>query len=151
MGMPIPADMLNVQNNNGNLQVWPLEVNSAGGTGNATNNLLYNSHRYLGFLMIGVLENLIWSCQTRETVIQTLLMKVHGEPTPPQEIAQYVERLREILHAGGKIKLVQLYTVARGTTEAYATPLCAGELVSKLLDREVERSPQEEADSGALA
>lgn len=57
MGLPIPSDMLNVQVNNGALQVWPLQVFSAGDT----NNLLYNTNRYLLFLFLGVLENLIYS------------------------------------------------------------------------------------------
>jgi hypothetical protein len=61
MGLPIPPDMLNVQENNGALQVWPLEIMSAGGTGAATNNYLWNTHRYLLFLFLGALENLIYS------------------------------------------------------------------------------------------
>jgi len=75
-----------------------------------------------------VLENVTWSCQTRPTVIQTLLMRVHGEPPPLAEIDAYARRLRDITQAGGTIKLVQLYTVARGTTEDYATALAAEEL-----------------------
>lgn len=59
MGMPIPADMLNVQVVGPALQIYPLEIYSAGGTGSATNAYLYNTHRYLLFLMLGVLENLI--------------------------------------------------------------------------------------------
>jgi hypothetical protein len=31
--------------------------------------------------------------------------------------------LRELVDAGCQIKLVQVYTVARGTAEAYVTPL----------------------------
>jgi wyosine [tRNA(Phe)-imidazoG37] synthetase (radical SAM superfamily) len=75
-----------------------------------------------------VLDNLKWCCQTRPTVIQTLMMRVHGAPPPETELDAYVDRLREIVDAGGTIKLVQLYTVARRTTEAYATPLTAEEL-----------------------
>jgi hypothetical protein len=55
-------------------------------------------------------------------------MRVHGEPPPATEVEAFGRRLREIVDSGGKIKLVQLYTVARGTTEAYATALTAGEL-----------------------
>jgi hypothetical protein len=61
-------------------------------------------------------------------VIQTLFMRVHGEAPPAAEVAAYAGRLREIVQSGGVIKLVQLYTVARGTTEAYATALAAAEL-----------------------
>jgi wyosine [tRNA(Phe)-imidazoG37] synthetase (radical SAM superfamily) len=79
-----------------------------------------------------VLENVAWCAKTRETVIQSLFMKVHGAPPSNQEIAAYVARLAEIEKAGlaenGGIKLVQLYTVARQTTESYATPLTETEL-----------------------
>jgi wyosine [tRNA(Phe)-imidazoG37] synthetase (radical SAM superfamily) len=75
-----------------------------------------------------VLENLRWCCLARATVIQSLFMRVHGVGPPETEIAAYVGRLREIVAAGGRIKLVQVYTVARGTTEAYATALSAEEL-----------------------
>jgi hypothetical protein len=61
MGLPIPADMLNIAVSNGVLTVSPLEIVSAGGTGADTNNFLYNTHRYLLFLFLGVLENLIYS------------------------------------------------------------------------------------------
>lgn len=36
--------------------------------------------------------------------------------------------MNEILAAGGKLKLIQLYTIARKTTEAYAKPLADAEL-----------------------
>ena len=79
-----------------------------------------------------VLENLAWCTRTRPTVIQSLFMKVHGNPPPDEEIHAYVQRLAEVAKTAegtpGGIKLVQLYTVARQTTEAYATPLTAGEL-----------------------
>jgi wyosine [tRNA(Phe)-imidazoG37] synthetase (radical SAM superfamily) len=75
-----------------------------------------------------VLENVAWCCRTRPTVIQTLMMRVHGELPPDAEVDAYCERLRTVVAGGGVIKLVQLYTVARGTTEAYATALTADEL-----------------------
>lgn len=77
-----------------------------------------------------VLDNVSWCCQTRPTVIQTLLMRVHGEPAPLTEIAAYANRLKYILEHDGRIKLIQLYTVARHTTETYATPLKIDELES---------------------
>lgn len=75
-----------------------------------------------------VVNNIAACAQKRATVIQTLLMKVHGEAPPTEEIAAYSARLQEIVARGGKIKLVQIYTVARATTEAYATALAAEEL-----------------------
>lgn len=61
-------------------------------------------------------------------VIQSLFLKIHGAPPPAEEIAAYADRLRYIIEHGGKIRLVQVYTVARDTTEAYATKLTAAEL-----------------------
>jgi hypothetical protein len=75
-----------------------------------------------------VLDNVLWCCQTRPTVIQSLFMRAHGAPPPEPEIAAYVDRLAEIRRQGGTIKLVQIYTVARQTTEAYATALSVEEL-----------------------
>jgi wyosine [tRNA(Phe)-imidazoG37] synthetase (radical SAM superfamily) len=59
----------------------------------------------------------------RPLVIQSLFMKVRGEPTPQDEFTAYLDRLAELVEAGAKLKLVQLYTIARRTTEPYATPL----------------------------
>lgn len=75
-----------------------------------------------------VLENLLLCAKARPTVIQSLFMKVHGQGPGTTEIAAYAARLQEIIHAGGHIKLIQAYTVARTTTEAYATALSADEL-----------------------
>lgn len=75
-----------------------------------------------------VLQNLVWCCQTRPTIIQTLLMKVRGTAPAPAEIAAYIAQLTKIRAAGGTIKLVQLYTLARGTTESYVSALSADEL-----------------------
>ncbi len=75
-----------------------------------------------------VLENLLWCCQTRPTVIQSLFMRVHGVPPALDEITAYAERLAHIVAQQGTIKLIQLYTVARSTTEPYATALTQQEL-----------------------
>jgi wyosine [tRNA(Phe)-imidazoG37] synthetase (radical SAM superfamily) len=75
-----------------------------------------------------VLENILQCAKDRPTVIQSLLMKVHGEGPSAAEVAAIGDRLSEIAAAGGKLKLIQLYTVARATTEAYATALSEAEL-----------------------
>ena len=75
-----------------------------------------------------VLDNIMACAQARPTVIQTLLMKVHGAGPSNAEIDAYCQRLRAVQSADGKIKLVQIYTVARDTTEAYATALSGAEL-----------------------
>jgi hypothetical protein len=56
-------------------------------------------------------------------VIQSLFMRLHDQPPPAEEVAAYVQRLGEVIAAGGKIKLVQVYTVARQTAESYVSRL----------------------------
>ncbi len=77
-----------------------------------------------------VLANILDAARVRPVVIQSLWMKVHGEPPPATEIEAYCDRLNSILSSGGGLKLIQLYTIARRTTEAYATPLANDELDS---------------------
>ena len=57
------------------------------------------------------------------------MIHLQQKGTPPEEIAAYAGRLKHIINQGGRIKLIQLYTVARHTTETYATPLSAEEIV----------------------
>jgi wyosine [tRNA(Phe)-imidazoG37] synthetase (radical SAM superfamily) len=75
-----------------------------------------------------VMANIIDAAKTRPVVIQSLWMSVHGQPPDGAEIEAYCDRLSEILAGGGALKLVQLYTIARRTTEDYATPLTDAQL-----------------------
>jgi len=61
MGHSIPADMLNVSNVNGQLLIYPTAIQSLGTNPFATYNYLTNTNRYLLFLMVGAIENLIYS------------------------------------------------------------------------------------------
>ena len=70
-----------------------------------------------------ILRNIRDLGRTRPIVIQSLFMKVHGEPVPDAEFDAYLGRLADLLTDGCQIKLVQLYTVARRTAEPYVTPL----------------------------
>ncbi len=75
-----------------------------------------------------VLRNILEAARARPIVIQSMWMKLHGQSPPPEEIAAFATRLQEITRAGGRLKLIQLYTVARRTTEAYAEPVTMAEL-----------------------
>jgi wyosine [tRNA(Phe)-imidazoG37] synthetase (radical SAM superfamily) len=75
-----------------------------------------------------ILENITAAAQVRPLVIQALFMRVNGEPPSPAEQAAFCERLNEIVAAGGKIKLVQVYTVARRPAESFVTPLTNAEV-----------------------
>jgi wyosine [tRNA(Phe)-imidazoG37] synthetase (radical SAM superfamily) len=70
-----------------------------------------------------VLENILDAARVRPIVIQSLWMHVEGQAPPDAEVAAFVDRLNEIQRDGGRIKLVQVYTVARRPAEAFVTPL----------------------------
>jgi wyosine [tRNA(Phe)-imidazoG37] synthetase (radical SAM superfamily) len=75
-----------------------------------------------------VLENITAAARVRPLVIQSLFMRVHEAPPDDQEITAYVQRLQEMTAAGGVIKLVQVYTVARPPAESFVTPLSVAEV-----------------------
>jgi wyosine [tRNA(Phe)-imidazoG37] synthetase (radical SAM superfamily) len=75
-----------------------------------------------------ILDNLRDAAQTRPIVIQSLFMRIVDEPPSLAEQEAYCERLGEIVAAGGRIKLVQLHTVARSPAESWVTPLPNAEL-----------------------
>jgi wyosine [tRNA(Phe)-imidazoG37] synthetase (radical SAM superfamily) len=70
-----------------------------------------------------ILDNITAAARVRPLVIQSLFMRVAGEPPSPAELEAFCDRLDEITVAGGQLKLVQIYTVARRPAESYATPL----------------------------
>jgi wyosine [tRNA(Phe)-imidazoG37] synthetase (radical SAM superfamily) len=75
-----------------------------------------------------ILENLLETARLRSIVIQSLLVKLNGEPIPLQELDAYCARLNEIISGGGGIKEVHLYTVARPTPEPGVARLSKEEL-----------------------
>ncbi len=56
-------------------------------------------------------------------VIQTLLIEMHGEAMSESEMTAYVDRLAELVEAGGRIRQVQLHTIARPPTESWVGPV----------------------------
>ena len=76
-----------------------------------------------------VLSNIAECAKARPTVIQSCFMRVEHIGPSDAEISAYVQRLNEIVHAGGAIRRVQVYTVARNP----ALPI-----VSSLSDAEVD-------------
>ncbi|MBA4032553.1 MAG: radical SAM protein [Planctomyces sp.] len=70
-----------------------------------------------------VLENIRDVALRWPVVIQALFMRVEGTGPSEAEINAWISRLRDILEAGGKIALAQVYTVARPPAEAVVTPL----------------------------
>lgn len=75
-----------------------------------------------------ILDNILAAAQVRPIVIQSLFVRIHGQPPPPDQQQAFCQRLNEIHAAAGRIKLVQLYTIARPPAESWATPLAKAEL-----------------------
>lgn len=75
-----------------------------------------------------ILDNLRWAASVRPIVIQSLFMRIRGEPPDAAQQEAYCDRLVEIASAGGRIKLVQVHTVARPPAEAWVTALGDAEL-----------------------
>jgi wyosine [tRNA(Phe)-imidazoG37] synthetase (radical SAM superfamily) len=77
-----------------------------------------------------ILANLLATAQRWPITIQTLFLEWKGQGPSDREMEAYIDRLRTILHGGGRLEGIQLYTVARATPEPEARPLKAA-----LLDR----------------
>jgi wyosine [tRNA(Phe)-imidazoG37] synthetase (radical SAM superfamily) len=75
-----------------------------------------------------VVEGILDAARVRPVVIQSLFFCVDGVPTPDVEVDAYCDRLGGILAAGGRLKALQLYTIARAPALQSASPLAAAEL-----------------------
>jgi wyosine [tRNA(Phe)-imidazoG37] synthetase (radical SAM superfamily) len=75
-----------------------------------------------------ILDNLTEAALVRPMVIQSLWMRILDKPPPPAELDAYCDRLQEIRAAGGRIKLVQIHTIARRPAEAWVAALSDGEV-----------------------
>ena len=77
-----------------------------------------------------VLDNIQRVAKDRPVVIQSMFIKHNGIGPSRQEIDAYCGRLNDILRSGGKIKLVQVYTLARPPAESTVTALNRAEVDS---------------------
>jgi len=75
-----------------------------------------------------ILSNITEAAKVRPVVIQSLFLKIHGVPPSVKESKAYCARLNETKAAGGRIKLVQVYTVARKPAESWVAALSDGEV-----------------------
>jgi wyosine [tRNA(Phe)-imidazoG37] synthetase (radical SAM superfamily) len=75
-----------------------------------------------------ILDNITAAAKVRPLVIQALFMRIRGEAPPDEELAAFCDRLNEIVAAGGTLKLVQIYTVARQPAESFVAPLADAEV-----------------------
>jgi wyosine [tRNA(Phe)-imidazoG37] synthetase (radical SAM superfamily) len=81
-----------------------------------------------------ILDNILGAARIRPIVIQSLWMKVHGRPPPETEVEAFAGRLRDILADGGRLRLIQVYTIARRTAEPWVAPLTEDDL-TRVADR----------------
>jgi wyosine [tRNA(Phe)-imidazoG37] synthetase (radical SAM superfamily) len=75
-----------------------------------------------------ILNNINQAAIVRPVVIQALFMRLHDKPPPMEEQFAFCDRLNEIVRAGGGIRLVQVYTVARVPAESFVSPLHRSEV-----------------------
>jgi wyosine [tRNA(Phe)-imidazoG37] synthetase (radical SAM superfamily) len=75
-----------------------------------------------------ILDNLLLVARERPIVVQSLFPAFDGAPPGDEEIAAWVERLREITARGGRVDHVQVYTVARAPSDPRCGPVDAERL-----------------------
>jgi wyosine [tRNA(Phe)-imidazoG37] synthetase (radical SAM superfamily) len=75
-----------------------------------------------------ILQNLLLTARARPIIIQSLFLRMHGEPMPPEELAEYCSRLQTLVREGAQIREVHLYTIARPTPEPFCGKLTKAEL-----------------------
>jgi wyosine [tRNA(Phe)-imidazoG37] synthetase (radical SAM superfamily) len=75
-----------------------------------------------------ILDNITAAARVRPLIIQSLFMRVNGEPPSRAELEAFCDRLNEITTAGGQLKLVQIYTVARRPAESFVASLTDSEV-----------------------
>jgi wyosine [tRNA(Phe)-imidazoG37] synthetase (radical SAM superfamily) len=75
-----------------------------------------------------ILDNIMQTAKVDPLVIQAMFLRLDGEPPSRQEQEAFCTRLNEITAGGGRIKRVQVYTVARPPAEASVSALSPAEV-----------------------
>jgi wyosine [tRNA(Phe)-imidazoG37] synthetase (radical SAM superfamily) len=75
-----------------------------------------------------VLDNIALAARLHPVVVQTMLFRLEGQAPARADLLDYAQAVRGILAAGGAIRLVQIYSIARRPAEESAEALSAGEL-----------------------
>jgi wyosine [tRNA(Phe)-imidazoG37] synthetase (radical SAM superfamily) len=88
-----------------------------------------------------ILDNIATAARLRHLVIQALFMRVHDQPPSREELNAFCDRLNEIITAGGQLKLIQVYTIARTPAESFVAPLDTAEVdaIVELISRRTGR------------
>ncbi len=75
-----------------------------------------------------VFESILDAARSRPIVIQSLFCSIHGQAPPAEEMDAYCRRLNRLLAAGGRLSMIQVYTIARGPAEPFVAALSEVEL-----------------------
>ena len=75
-----------------------------------------------------IVDNLKLAARRWPLVIQSLFMRIHGQPPSHEEILAFCSVLSDVLEQGGRLKNIQIYTVARKPAEPYVTALSDAEV-----------------------
>lgn len=75
-----------------------------------------------------ILDNILNTARVRPIVIQSLWFRFRGLPPPADEVEAYCSRLAGIIAEGGRLKTIQLYTVARDPSDPAASSLSRHEM-----------------------
>lgn len=75
-----------------------------------------------------IIDNIAEAARVRPLVIQSLFLRFEDEGPTASELEAYCQRLNEILATGGRIRLVQVYTVARRPAVPAVRPLADHEV-----------------------
>ena len=75
-----------------------------------------------------VIDNIVHTARSRPVTIQSLFMRVNGQPPPPAEITAFADRLNEMSSAGAELRLIQIYTVARTPAQDWVASLSREEV-----------------------
>lgn len=81
-----------------------------------------------GLSLERITANITAAARRRPIVIQTMLMRMAGQPMSDTEFQRYLDRLASVIDAGGVIAQVQLYTVVRQPAEDGVDPLTREQL-----------------------
>jgi wyosine [tRNA(Phe)-imidazoG37] synthetase (radical SAM superfamily) len=77
-----------------------------------------------------ILDNILETAIVRPIVIQSLWMRIEGSGPDRGEISAYCRRINTILEGGGRLRNIQIYTVARCPAESSVEMLPDSELDS---------------------
>ena len=75
-----------------------------------------------------IVDGITAAARDYSVCIQSLWMRIDGQGPPAEEVDAFAARLNEIAAAGGSLKEVQVYTVARRPLEESVAALTVGEL-----------------------